>query len=113
MCSSDLRTTESPMNHTLPTTQNPEWGFFGTMAHHADPAATWPIAMTAIIEATGCADYEVRAFLDSRHGRHFADDVANGLTRGESFDAAIAEATERWMGWRISARPCCSSLLSS
>ena len=56
---------------TIPATQN-AWGFFGTMNDNAE--AAWPIAMTAISDAT-CQPLEsVRLFLDSRHGRHFADD---------------------------------------
>jgi hypothetical protein len=88
---------------TLPT-NNEAWGFWGTMRHHAEPDAAWPIAMQAIGTATGCADFAVRDFLDSRDGRHFADDVTNGLVRGLSLSAAIGAAVERWMGWRIGRR---------
>jgi hypothetical protein len=77
-------------------TQNLDWGFWGTMNEHA---AAWPIASTAI--ATGCEPEQVRAFLDSRHGRHFADDVQNGLFVGCSLKDAIDKATAKWMGWTI------------
>ena len=60
--------------------------------------------MTAIGTATGCEAEAVRDFLDSRHGRHFADDVANGLFAGLSLPAAIDAAVERWMAWRIGKR---------
>ena len=40
-------------------------------------------------------------FLDSRHGRHFADDVQNGLYRGQTLAGAINAATQQWMGWTI------------
>ena len=43
----------------------------------------------------------VRAFLDSRHGRHFADEVQNGLFRGHTLADAINAATLQWMGWKI------------
>jgi len=43
----------------------------------------------------------VRDFLDSRHGRHFADDVANELFKGETLKVAIDAAIARWRGWRI------------
>lgn len=46
----------------------------------------------------------MRDFLDSRHGRHFADDVANGLWKGEALAPAIDAAIVRWMGWRIDRR---------
>ena len=88
----------------IPQSANPSWGFYGTIGHHGDPEVAWPLAMNFIADATGCTNDEVRAFLDSRHGRHFADDVANGLTAGKIIVAAIEAATARWMGWRISIR---------
>ena len=86
------------------TTTNPAWGFWGTIAHHADPAAAWPLAMAKVAEATGMAETAVRDFLDSRHGRHFADEVANHLATGLDLEAAIGAAVETWMGWRIGRR---------
>ena len=89
------------MNATnpIPATQNDAWGFYGTMNEQAD--AAWPLAMTAISDAT-CQPLEsVRTFLDSRHGRHFADDVQNGLYEGKTLAGAINAATQRWMGWTI------------
>lgn len=88
-------------NPTTLATNNEAWGFFGTIRHHTDPAEAWPIAMAAIGEATGCADHAVRDFLDSRHGRHFADEVANGLFEGHPLRGAIDVAVERWMTWTI------------
>jgi hypothetical protein len=83
----------------IPATQNETWGFWGTMNDQA--AAAWPIAMTAISDATFQPLESVRAFLDSRHGRHFADDVLNGLHAGLNLHDAIHAATQRWMGWTI------------
>ena len=83
----------------IPATQNEAWGFWGTMNDQA--AAAWPIAMTAISDATNQPLDSVRAFLDSRHGRHFADDVLNGLHAGLNLHDAIHAATQRWMGWTI------------
>lgn len=80
-------------------TQNLDWGFWGTMQEHAP--AGWPIASTAIATATGCEPEQVRAFLDSRHGRHFADDVQNALYVGATLKDAIDQATAKWMGWTI------------
>ena len=86
------------------TTQIPapiitDWGFYGTMNEHAEVA--WQLAMTAISDAT-CQPLEsVRTFLDSRHGRHFADDVLNELHAGANLKDAIHAATQRWMGWTI------------
>ena len=92
--------TEPMMNTTkMPATNNPDWGFFGSLRDQAEVA--WPIAMTAISDATNQPLESVRAFLDSRHGRHFADDVLNGLHAGSNLKDAIHAATQRWMGWTI------------
>ncbi len=85
--------------NTIPTTQNEAWAFFGTMNDNAE--AAWPIAMTAIADATSQPLESVRAFLDSRHGRHFADDVLNEMLRGHSIKQALDAAVTRWMGWTI------------
>lgn len=83
----------------IAATRNEDWGFFGTMNENAQ--AAWPIAMTAISDAT-CQPLEsVRAFLDSRHGRHFADDVLNQMLTGNDTEQAIGAAVTRWMGWTI------------
>lgn len=89
------------MNTTkqIPATQNQDWGFWGTMNEQA--SAAWPLAMNAISDAT-CQPLEsVRLFLDSRHGRHFADDVLNALLINHSVEQAIHAAVARWMGWTI------------
>jgi hypothetical protein len=49
-------------------------------------------------------DEGVGAFLDSRYGRHFADDVANAFVGRLDLAAAIDSAIERWMRWRIDSR---------
>ena len=89
------------MNATtqIPATQNDAWGFWGAMNEQAN--AAWPLAMTAISQATGESLDAVRIFLDSRHGRHFADDVQNGLYEGKTLQDAVNAATGRWMGWTI------------
>ena len=83
----------------IPATQNESWGFYGTMNEQAE--AAWPLAMMAISDATSQPLESVRTFLDSRHGRHFADDVQNGLYAGATLADAIGQATQRWMGWTI------------
>ena len=92
--------TEIAMIQTLQTA-NPERGFFGTIAQATEPGRAWPLAMQAVHEATGCPEPAVRDFLDSRHGRHFADDVANELAAGRGLQDATAAAVARWMGWKI------------
>jgi hypothetical protein len=63
--------------------------------------AAWTIAFPMVAKATGGSAEGVRDFLDSRHGRHFADDVANGIHSGLDLKAAIDAAIARWMGWTI------------
>lgn len=92
------------MNTNVLPTRNTEWGFFGTIGHHADAQTAWPLAMIAIAEATGCPATAVRDFLDSPSGRHFADDVTNGLALNMSLEAAIKTAATVWMSWRIDRR---------
>ena len=83
----------------IPTTQNEAWGFWGTMKEEA-PAA-WAIALPAIAMVTGTELDAARAFLDSRHGRHFADEVRNHLLKGKALADAINAAITEWMGWTI------------
>ena len=86
-------------NITIPATRNETWGFWGAMNEHA--ATGWPLAMTAIANATGEDFDNIRAFLDSRHGRHFADDVHNAIYDGRVLPQGIIAATQKWMGWTI------------
>jgi hypothetical protein len=99
-----MKMSTTPTDPILPS-RNPDWGFWGTMAcggaAAGDPATAWEIASRRIAEATDAAPEGVRDFLDSRHGRHFADEVGNGLWSGASLAAAIDTAIARWMGWRI------------
>ena len=88
-------------NSTLPT-RNQAWGFSGSTAGFTDADAAWSIACPAVAEATGATAEGVRDFLDSRHGRHFADDVHNGIHAKLALEAAIDAAITRWMGWTIS-----------
>ena len=84
-----------------PHARNPAWGFFGTIRHHADPDQAWPIALSAVAQATGASELGVRDLLDSRHGRHFADDVAGALCAGRQLTDAVDAALARWMGWSV------------
>ena len=88
-------------DHSIPPSENEAFGFWGTMDEHA--AAAWPVAFAAIQQATGEDDDAVRAFLDSRHGRHFADGVRDRMQHTGLQDA-VAATTAEWMGWTISRR---------
>ena len=94
------------MTATILESRNTEWGFWGTISRiendpAADPAKAWEIASRKIAEPTQAAPEGVRDFLDSTHGRHFADDFANELWKGEPLKVAIDAAITGWMGWRI------------
>ena len=89
------------MNTTtqIPTTQNESWGFWGSMNEHA--TAAWPIVISAIAQATGTSPDATRIFLDSRYGRHFADDVQSRMHAGHTLADAIHAAIAQWMTWTI------------
>ncbi len=88
--------------HPIPATRNEGWGFHGTMREHAVEA--WPLAMTAVSNATGAPLESVRLFLDSAFGRHFADEVLDALLAGQALGGAIDAITSRWMARRIGGR---------
>lgn len=90
------------MTASILPTRNAAWGFFGATAGFTDTEAAWGIAFPAVAKVTGASAGGVRDFLDSRHGRHFADDVHNGIHAGLDLEAAIDAAVTRWMGWTIS-----------
>jgi hypothetical protein len=94
-------------NQQIPATQNEAWGFWGTMneqasSRMADGDDRHLGRHHQPLESVGL-------FLDSRHGRHFADDVLNGCTKANLQDA-INAATQRggWAG-RLAARPASST----
>jgi hypothetical protein len=83
-------------------TNNETWGFYGTMSiagENADQA--WTIAMTAIQAATAGSAEAVRLFLDSRDGRHFADQVCGGFHKGTLAERIIG-AVGDYQNWKIS-----------
>lgn len=89
-------------NTTIPATGKEAWGFWGAMNEHATTA--WPMAMAVIADATGEDLDNIRAFLDSRLGRHFADDVQNGLYEGKTLRMrSTLPPSAGWVG-RLAAR---------
>lgn len=83
----------------IPATQNEEYGFFGTIGLYHNAQEFWEIAVTEICRVTGEHEEDVALFLDSRHGRHFADDVHNGLSSGLNSRDAVIAAVDKWNGW--------------
>ena len=90
---------------SIPATQNLSWGFWGTLSERVDPEPLWPLAMTAIAEATGEPLERVRIFLDHRWGRHFADTVIDVQRDKVSWPEAVQIATDHWMS-RTTRRSC-------
>lgn len=76
------------------TTNNPGWGFYGTMGGHAEQA--WPLAVEIITRTTGQPEEDVGTFLDSKYGRHFADEVHDHRARGQSLANAISVTANVW-----------------
>ena len=64
-------------------------------------SVAWPMAMTEISKATGEPFESVRVFLDSRHGRHFADAVQDALMSNPDMHQSVAQAIAKWMEWKI------------
>lgn len=90
--------------------RNEDYGFFGSMTRCVErdrrSAEVWALASRLIAEAIH-ADSEaemigIRDFLDSRWGRHFAEDVIGNITGCSiTLETAIAATIRRWQGWRI------------
>ena len=66
-------------------------------------SSSWRVSSTPSAEELS-PDWAVRDFLDSRSGRHFADEVANELVRSHDLKAAIETAVDRWMRWTTNRR---------
>ena len=93
------------MTITILPTRNEPHGFFGTLqTAGADPMQAWNAASAMIAAATDASPEGVRDFLDSRYGRHFADEVDGALAKGRGLEDAIEAAIARWTGWRIDRR---------
>jgi hypothetical protein len=97
--------------HPIQPSRNEDFGFFGTITTCAlrdrRSAEVWTLASRLIAEVIR-ADSEdemigIRDFLDSRMGRHFADDVVGNMTGCNiDLETAITSAIRRWQDWRIS-----------
>ena len=81
-------------------TQTTGFGFYGSL-REKEAREAWALALPAIMAATGCEEDEVRDFLDSRYGRHFADTVRCHQERGHALVQAIGAAITEWRGYRV------------
>lgn len=88
------------MINKAPPTTTEAWGFFGTVGGLADAQAAWTITFPVVTKTTGGSVQGVGDLLDSRHGRHFADDVANCIHSGLELNAAIVtrQSSAGWAG---------------
>ena len=95
---------------SLPS-RNKDYGFFHTLTvcpqRDRSSDEVWALASTLIADAIGTVGEDerigIRDFLDSKMGRHFADDVVGNMT-GCKIDSetAIRSAIRTWQDWRIS-----------
>jgi hypothetical protein len=80
-------------------TANTGWGF--TSAVESAPinaAAAFDAAAREIGLVTGTSPWAACVFLDSRHGRHFGDDVVNAIgDAGGDAGKAVHIAVGRWL----------------
>jgi len=96
-------------------TNNPEWGFYGTIRtalrdDNAKALEIWNAMVRKIKELCPKeSDDEIRGLLDSRIGRHLADEVGvnQGMRRPSFIHAAINEMSEYELNtWWNSYRGC-------
>ena len=89
------------MNTNLP---NPQWGFYGTMVEYDTEIAceALGLALQVIQAATTLSTITCQKFLESRHGRHFADAVVDNLHKGLPLETAIQNTVDNWMTYIIS-----------
>jgi len=95
---------------TIKPSCNKDHGFLRTLTVCPQRDRTsddvWALASTLIAKAIRASTEEemngIRDFLDSRMGRHFADDIVGNMTGCNiGLEAAIAAVIRRWQGWRI------------
>jgi len=99
------------MTHPILPSCNEDYGFFSTLTQcplrDRRSAEVWTLASTLIATAIRANSEDemigIRDFLDSRMGRHFADDVVSNMTGCKiDTETAIKSTIHRWQDWRIS-----------
>lgn len=99
------------MTHPILPSRNEDHGFFSTLTtcpqRDRRSVEVWVLASTLIAAAIRANSEDemigIRDFLNSRMGRHFADDVVGNMVgcRIDS-ETAIKSSIRRWQDWRIS-----------
>lgn len=81
----------------IPQTQNKMYGFYGTCDDAGlNPDEFWNAAVEQIHQITNECPQDIAIFLDSRSGRHFANDVISQFYRHKNQQVAIDLATKSW-----------------
>ena len=96
--------------HPILPSRNTDYGFYGTITttplRDRTSDAFWTLAATRIAAAAGCRNETemegVRDFLDSRMGRHFADEVIDHMASGTPAEQALDATVAQWCRQRIS-----------
>lgn len=85
----------------IPRTENPDYGFYGTMRSAGrNPDLAWSIALPIVaafwpVAHPRIAEKRARLFLDSAGGRHLADAVAHR----NDLETAIRDVLPGFYGW--------------
>lgn len=104
---------------TTVKTRNEYYGFYGTI-HLALASAdeSWSMAIEKIAELTGHEHEDIGAWLDTKGGRHIADNVIDRLNNTD-LNSAIDEAVNKWNGFRLTGEhrrngaPACATYLQA
>ena len=88
-------------NRTILPSQNTAYGFYGTVTtcplRDCNSDTLWTLASTLVAEAINAQGEAemigIRDFLDSKMGRHFADEVIDALRSGEANTKAALDTT--------------------
>lgn len=80
--------------------QNMFFGFYGTIRSDLAPLA-WPVAMDLLQKESGAREEYTRAFLDSRLGRSFADNVNDNIRYAKDLTSAIQQAILLCNSWKL------------
>lgn len=86
---------QNPYLVEIVKSQNPEWGFYGTVKSFTRaPRRTWNAMLAKIVVEAQCSPEEARDYVDTCSGRHFADQLGN-VMRGYGA-LPLRNTTEGW-----------------
>lgn len=102
-------------------TTNEHYGFYGTFSlyNNGTAATAWDSAVKKLEAATGHEQENIGAWLDTRTGRHFADQVISNVKMGSELNAAIDKTIEKWNKFhqnphhRNNGAPACATYLQA